>query len=163
MDCSKSYNKYSGVYEDSFLPFPISDASIQRIANFDRSKERLHKVVRAAQKNFQFATIYEQRKTNKILIDGFGNLGAASYSVGDRIEENLDELRRDVSHLGLSIDNWAYEVKDGFDDLRRDFGKMESKFTDIDETLKSSFHDQIERHDKTISLLDNIWRKKKPD
>jgi hypothetical protein len=53
---------------------------------------RFAAIVRKAQTNFQFAVIYEQRKTNQLLHAGFGTLGAAIYSLGESIGKSLDTL-----------------------------------------------------------------------
>jgi len=58
---------------------------------------RLAKIVRMAQKNFEFSTIYEQRKTNKLLYEGFSNLGDAIYSLGGRITDSLNDLSHNLN------------------------------------------------------------------
>ncbi len=60
------------------------------------SAERFMGLVRQAQKNFQFAMIFEQRKTNQLLHTGFGNLGAAIHSLGDSINASLDKLSKSL-------------------------------------------------------------------
>ena len=54
--------------------------------------QRLAVVVRKAQKDFHFATIFEQRKTNKILVAGFSTLASAIYEIGDAISYSLNNL-----------------------------------------------------------------------
>lgn len=61
--------------------------------------DRLRGIVRRAQKSFEFATIYEQRRTNQILIAGFTSLGEAIERVGDRLAENLEELGTRLDEL----------------------------------------------------------------
>ena len=61
-----------------------------------RIAKRLATTVRMAQRNFEFSTIYEQRKTNKLLYEGFRNLGDAIYSLGDRITDSLNDLSRNL-------------------------------------------------------------------
>jgi hypothetical protein len=58
---------------------------------------RFAAVVRKAQTNFQFAVIYEQRKTNQLLHAGFGSLGAAIYSLGESINASFDTLTKALS------------------------------------------------------------------
>jgi len=60
------------------------------------SAARFMGLVRQAQKNFQFAMIFEQRKTNQLLHTGFGNLGAAIHSLGDSINASLDKLSKSL-------------------------------------------------------------------
>jgi hypothetical protein len=59
--------------------------------------DRLSKTVRMAQRNYEFSTIYEQRKTNTLLYHGFRNLGDAIYSLGDRITDSINELSHNLN------------------------------------------------------------------
>ena len=52
----------------------------------------MHRIVRQAQKDFQFWTIFEQRKTNQLLVVGFGSLASAIAEMGSQIEMSLYEL-----------------------------------------------------------------------
>lgn len=61
---------------------PISSSIIKE---FDR-------VVRMGQTNFQFATIWEQRKTREVLIAGFRTLGEAVGNLGVTIENSISDL-----------------------------------------------------------------------
>lgn len=76
--------EYKGKLELCVLPGKLPDP--REVSN------RLAKIVRIAQRNFEFSIIYEQRKTNKLLYEGFRNLGDAIYSIGDRITNSLNEL-----------------------------------------------------------------------
>jgi len=53
---------------------------------------RLSAIVRAAQTDFQFATIFEQRKTNQILVRGFGGLASALAQMSERLGSSLEQL-----------------------------------------------------------------------
>jgi hypothetical protein len=64
---------------------------------------RFAAIVRKAQTNFQFAVIFEQRKTNQLLHTGFGNLGAAIYSLGDSINASLSNLSKSLQAQNKSI------------------------------------------------------------
>ena len=84
-DLDESYNNQVKL---CVLPGKLPDPII--------SANRLTKLVRMAQRNFEFSTIYEQRKTNKLLYEGFRNLGDAIYSLGDRITDSLNDLSRNL-------------------------------------------------------------------
>ncbi len=58
---------------------------------------RFAAIVRKAQTNFQFAVIFEQRKTNHLLHSGFGTLGAAIHTLGESINHSLDTLTQTLS------------------------------------------------------------------
>lgn len=56
--------------------------------------KRMHQIVRQAQKNIDFTTIYLQRRTNGILVAGFANLGSAIEDMGSRIEGSINTLKQ---------------------------------------------------------------------
>ena len=54
-------------YEDEPPQFPLARKSVEKLSVGTATAERMQAIVRTAQRNFQFASIYEQRKTNQIL------------------------------------------------------------------------------------------------
>ena len=58
--------------------------------------QRLASTVRKAQKDFEFATIYEQRKTNQLLFAGFQTLAAAIDHMQESIASALSDLAETV-------------------------------------------------------------------
>lgn len=80
---------------DSLPPgFDVETASLPSVRGI---AERMHGIVRQAQKDFEFSTIFEQRKTNQLLILGFGTLASAIAEMGERLEISLSELQWAVS------------------------------------------------------------------
>lgn len=65
---------------------------VKAIPDAADASTRLQKMVHRAQKDFQFATIYEQRKTNQLLVAGFSSLGQALSIMNDRITSSIDAL-----------------------------------------------------------------------
>lgn len=98
---------------------------------------RLAGIVRKAQKNFQFATIYEQRKTNQILVEGFGTLASAINSLGDSISGSLHDLS---TTLNVSLERILQQAE-----------------------ADASVRRQVtQRQAEANAMLDNIQRKRKP-
>ncbi|MFZ4767029.1 MAG: hypothetical protein ACOYMN_18915 [Roseimicrobium sp.] len=82
------------------LTIPIAPLSLdRRFPDARPVAQRLAQLVRAAQKNFHFATIYEQRKTNKLLYEGFGTLASAISSLNDKISSSLGELSKSMDDI----------------------------------------------------------------
>jgi hypothetical protein len=77
-------DKYTEKVSACVLPGKLPD--IQSLV------DSLSKLVRRSQRDIDFSTIYEQRKTNTLLYHGFLNLGDAIYSLGNRITESINEL-----------------------------------------------------------------------
>ena len=59
--------------------------------------DRLKSIDRHAQSNIHFATIYQQRKTNQLLIMGFTSLAQAIDGMGSRISSSINDLSRSMS------------------------------------------------------------------
>jgi len=76
------FNKYN------FPDYPPSS----KLAPIDGLNDKFLAIVRTAQSNFEFASIWEHRKTNKILIGGFETLENAIYNVGDAIRVKLTKF-----------------------------------------------------------------------
>ncbi|MCI5168601.1 MAG: hypothetical protein D3903_21535 [Candidatus Electrothrix sp. GM3_4] len=53
---------------------------------------RMQSIIRKAQKDFQFATIFEQRRTSILLTNGVGTLAAAIDTLDRTIEYSLSNL-----------------------------------------------------------------------
>ena len=82
----------------------VSDSKSYKYVDFSsrlpdprKTMVRLESIVHKAQRDFQFSMIYEQRKTNRILIAGFGSLADALNGMSYRIEESIDSLSDTIS------------------------------------------------------------------
>ena len=66
---------------------------------------RMKDLYRKVRKDPHFAQIYEQRRTNSILIEGFRSLGDALTYLGDRIESELQSVGSRVEFRLADIDS----------------------------------------------------------
>lgn len=90
IESAKSYQEAAKLADPSQFPFPVGLAIVPDTASTAR---RLNEVVREGQRDFQFATIFEQRKTNRLLHGGFKSLGEALGQLGDQVERSVDALK----------------------------------------------------------------------
>jgi len=127
---------------------------------------RLLQVVRRAQKDFQFATIYEQRKTNQLLYTGFGTLGAAIYSLGSAISASLQELSDSVHS---SLDDLLQATRDNTDMMESISERQAEALNDFNEAYSDDADERrrfeessLESEEEQRKMLDNIQRKRKP-
>jgi len=102
---------------------------------------RLTNVVRRAQRDFQFATIYEQRKTNQLIYAGFGTLASAI----DRMQSSIGEALEDLSR---SLNTSLGELLDASNAQRELLNELQDR--------------SLEESKKQSEMLDNIQRHKKP-
>lgn len=168
---SKEYDTYiteTNAAIDKFLsdknPSKFKDAGIDKISTErEPSKEitlseklpdvsllvtRLQALVREAQKDFQFSTIFEQRKTNKLLIHGFGTLESSLSTMGDTINSSINKLS---STLGKSLNDILVATE------------SQSKIlNEQNSILRESSKEQRKFEKKALNTLDNIQRGEKP-
>jgi Skp family chaperone for outer membrane proteins len=131
---------------------PAFKLNINTLPDASSTADRLRSIVRQAQKNFHFATIYEQRKTNQILVQGFQSLGEALSEMTYRIESSMDAFSQSfsdsISDLATSNRESAQEIIAGVESVR--------------DQLKSDSEAQRDHEEKEREMLDNIQRRRKP-
>lgn len=113
---------------------PVFTVSSRLLPEPTQATDQLKSLVRTAQKDFQFATIFEQRKTNKLLVSGFSNLADALNSIGDRLEGSISTLM----------------------DL------LDSSHSELNEKMEGYFDSQRQLEEQKLQMLDNIQRRRRP-
>lgn len=141
---SVSYNNEQSKI-DSPPPFNID---FKLIPSPTITVDRMRSIVRLAQKDFHFATIYEQRKTNKLLVEGFTSLGQALSDMSYRISDSIEALSCSISDLAKSSRDDSRQLLAGVEALH---GYIQS-----DAEARRN-HEKMERE-----MLDNIQRHRKP-
>lgn len=101
----------------------------------------LSRVIRLGQTNYQFANIWEQRRTRQVLIAGFKTLGEALNNLGSVIESSMNDLRTSISANMSALASEQAKTRESLEG----FAKQQKQFGD-DTSIK----------------LDNIQRKRKP-
>ena len=86
--------RFTDVASKLETPPPAVTVSFSDLPDIMEVAERMHRVVRIAQKDFEFATIFEQRKTNRLLVSGFGTLAWAVAEMGVRLQKSISRLGR---------------------------------------------------------------------
>ncbi len=143
---------------------------VRVLPNPSATNQRMKALYRKAQKDPHFAQIYEQRRTNAILIEGFRSLGDALIYLGDRIESELRSLG----------DTIAFRLSDIESSIRESSKQMERQHEELLQTAQSwreearSGNDELaaiarsnaenaERSAKERrDMLDNIQHRRKP-
>ena len=113
---------------------------------------RMATIVRQAQKDFHFATIYEQRRTNGILVAGFANLACALDDMGTRIQGSIRDL---AQTLDSAITSMAQVQSDQVQELI-------SGMSTVREQLASDSEKRRQHEGAVEGMLDNIQRRRRP-
>ncbi len=144
-------------------PAPAFDLGFKVLPDATHVSARLKAIVRQAQKNPHFATIYELRKTNEILVEGFTNLGQALTEVGDRLENSMDTLRSSLTEgfaeAASASRRATAELVAELEQTREQSAKDSREAREIS-SKDSEARRKHEREER--EMLDNIQRRKKP-
>lgn len=127
---------------------PQFQIGIDTLPDATHVAKRMQSIVRRAQKSFHFATIYEQRKTNQLLVAGFSNLAHAINDLGDRLDSSLEQLSSAVSV--------------GFSDLASAQRKVAEDLQLLHEQGAQEGSARREHEEQEREMLDNIQRRRKP-
>ena len=136
-------------YEDVPPQFPLARKSIEKISIGNSTAERMKEIVRNAQRNFQFATIYEQRKTNQILVAGFTNLAQALDQMTWQIANSIDNL------VG-SVDSMTSTLNESTNAIHSRLGDMIEANIDHNSEVMKLESDRVIREKKVLEMLDTI-------
>ncbi len=147
-----SYKKQSSGLRPAVQAFPIS---VGILPDARQTASRLASIVRKAQQNFQFATIYEQRRTNKLLYEGFRSLGDAIYSMGSEITSSLNDLS---NQLHVSLNDLLEQSQEESVARRR----YEEANLEEAANRRRQEEESLREHRKQGEMLDNIQRGRKP-
>ncbi|MFC6012288.1 hypothetical protein [Nocardia lasii] len=142
------YATAASEYEGVAPPFPVDTASVDQLAVHQVLVARLHERVRPAQRDFHFASIYEQRKTNTILVAGFGTLASAIETMGAHLANEIADLRTGVSTMSTSLSSELSGMHSSLTTYHRDRSHVDGEL--------------LHRHDRVVSMLDNIQRGHRP-
>lgn len=143
--------KYEGVPPQ----FPLTRKSVEKLSVGTSTAERMKEIVRTAQRNFQFATIYEQRKTNQILVAGFTNLAQALEQMTWQITESIDNLAGSVDSMASTLNESVSAIHSRLGDMADASIKQHSEVVNLESA-------RMEREKRALQMLDNIQRHRKP-
>jgi hypothetical protein len=146
---AKEYREESAALGSETVPFAIG---LKRLPDATPCARRMQAIVRAAQKTFQFATIYEQRRTNQVLVTGFSTLANALQDLGDRLEYSTATLDATLRSATSDVMSTQRETAEELAGEIRSFQDQTAGHA-----LRTREHESREEE-----MLDNIQRRRKP-
>ena len=135
--------------------FPSFPVTLTALPDPTHTTNRMQAIVRKAQCNFQFAMIYEQRKTNNILKHGFMSLSSAISDLGSEVCSSIHELRDSVASGFETLSEQQIATRES----------IESAVSEIrsgNEAAGKAAKEQKGRDEAAAAMLDNIQRRRKP-
>ncbi|SHT79112.1 Uncharacterised protein [Mycobacteroides abscessus subsp. abscessus] len=98
--------------------FPVVLRDIYTVEDAQGLSQRMDTLVARAQTNYQFASIFEQRRTSAILIAGFQNLGSAISGMTARITSQLMDVVSAVDSASNAASGHSKEALDMLDNIQ---------------------------------------------
>lgn len=138
-------------YEGTPPQFPLTSQSVAKLGVGTATADRMKAIVRIAHRNFQFATIYEQYKTNTILVAGFTNLAQALEQMTWQISGSINDLASSVAVMTSMLDHSMGEIRSHVDEI------AEATQRHLEVASEAA-----ERETKVLEMLDNIQRGRRP-
>lgn len=135
--------------------FSISPDSTPKLKIAFETSKRMSEIVRKAQRNFEFSLIYEQRKTNQILVAGFRSLAQALEEMTWRITSSIDDLTNSVDRMSSTLNASLQKIHDQTERIAVSAEKHR-------EEVAKEASGRGERERKTLEMLDNLQRKRYP-
>jgi chemotaxis protein histidine kinase CheA len=97
-------------YEGQPPQFPVDRDGVSNLGVSAGTAERLRSTVYQAQCDFPFATIFEQRKANQILVAGFPTLANALALMSSDLQSSIGQLARSVAETRLPLDDSLHAI-----------------------------------------------------
>lgn len=108
----------------NFPPLAVQSGDIPSPA---RQAESLRQLVRMGQTNFEFATIWEHRKTQAAIMEGFRTLGDAVNNLGLRIDDSLSRVTKTISESSTRQQEEQLRLRETFEDAVRKWEEWEEQ------------------------------------
>lgn len=161
-------------YEGVPPAFPVKASSTKSLVVTNQTTDRLNKIVRKAQCNFQFATIYEQRKTNQILVAGFTSLAQALDGMTRRIVASITDLESSIvdthtsfktaiSTASESVASMQNSLSDAFyNESNNTRDSLNNSARSLEAAFRQQANERSQREKRALEMLDNIQRRRRP-
>lgn len=104
LNATKYYNNLK-VINHNFPPFYVKPEKLPDPSPVIRE---LQSTIRMGQTNFQFADIWEQRKTREVMIAGFRTLGEAINNLSITVEDTISDLKNSISSNVAMLVEWIW-------------------------------------------------------
>jgi len=154
-DKSSRYTELIKKYRDTPPEFPLARQSVVKLGVSTATAKRMKDIVRTAQCNIDFATIYQQIKTNQILVAGFTNLAQAIERMTWQITASIDDLVGSVDVMTSTLNESMCTIHSRMDD------NTEKTNQHHDDLMKEASEGSA-RERKALEMLDNIQRGRRP-
>jgi hypothetical protein len=147
--------------------FPVSRHDVEHVRlAAESTRDRLSALIRKSSTDFQFSTIYEQRKTSAILIRGFQTLGDAIRGLGAQLSSSIDALGSTIAAMEQGMKDRHSEWLDKADAMietsQLALSSEAAAAAAAAEQRERIAGEQSELATRQLAMLDNIQRHRRP-
>jgi hypothetical protein len=154
---AKEYYSNLAEREHTFPAFPIKS---EQLPNPESLIMRLQKQIAEAQRDFQFSTIFEQRRTTSAVVAGFSNMQDAIRNLQNEVVNSISNLQ---SALESGLENISSNLREGFDGMKESQQQSAAELRDtLDKHAKEESERDAKHHKFTEAALDNIQNHREP-
>ena len=121
---SRFADQYYGGLNGRRHTFPSFPVNSSNLANPSSVINELRRVVRMGQTNFQFANIWEHRRTREVMTAGFRTLGEAVSNLGSTVENAVYGLQQSISTDTARLVQEEIKTWDSLDSLLMEQNRM---------------------------------------
>ena len=118
----------------------------------------LKTLVRAAETDYEFASIYENRKTNVLLAKGFSNLIEGILHLGTEISGAITDLSSEVGDLSSKVGEELEVVTDRMEALGGEVGAVSNAVAQLEGRVSTDASEVRERLHETGEKMDRVDR-----
>jgi len=115
------YYKNLNARKHTFPAFPVRSTNLPDASPVIND---LRRVVRMGQTNFQFANIWEHRRTREVLIAGFQTLGEAVNNLGSVLDNSIYNLQQSVSSDNARVVEEQIRTRESLDERMLEQNRM---------------------------------------
>lgn len=133
-DLSNKLQDYLGwvaIYDGIPDAFPVTSEQFAALPQPNALSNRMRNIVHAAQRDFHFASIFEQRKTQKLLVAGFESFADVLNDVGNQITDHVEYLNTTVQtyneEMASLMESAATQREQHHDELMKTINKDSDK------------------------------------
>jgi hypothetical protein len=178
----KYREQYAQLASELDGPKPQLALTLNLLPDATHLTQRMRTLVRGAQKEPNFAKIYEMRQHNKLLVEGFSSLGNALANLGNTVVDSVRNLEATISsglaevtteHRQASADTLAeaqamreqmkQASKEELAEARAMRKQMEGESARAAKRAKNEAADRREQESKQQDVLKQISKRIKPD
>lgn len=115
---SSTATSLRSTYNEEPAAFPVKISDLYIAGQAQAISGRVDTIVGKAHQDYQFASIYEQRRTSAIMVEGFSNLGQAISSMTSHLSGQLDGVVRSIDTASSQSSQYSREALTMLDNIQ---------------------------------------------